>query len=349
MSGARTRGSVVVALVSALALAAAPANAATVGNGDFEAGNLGGWTVSDSNAGGTWFAYSGTDSPWEKAHPFPPIEPEEKIALRQVPAPPQGTFAALADQEGPGRHILYQDIALEPGQTHSLSMTVYYDSNAPLANPSPDSLDPGEPEGGEVMLQAEPLPNQQYRVEVIKPSAPLDTVNPEDILASVFRTSNGSPQELGPTTVTADLSALAGQTVRLRLVEVDNQANFAAGADAVAITSVPLNTFRFGRFKLNRKKGTGKLTVTVPGPGKLVLDDVPRRKGGRPNKLRKGAKTAKAAGKVVLPVKPSGKGRKSLLKKLKLAFRAQVTFTPTGGTAGAQVYGGKLRLKRAVR
>lgn len=347
MSGARTRWSGGAAAITALALwllAAAPAGAATIVNGDFETGNLGGWALSNSNSDGSWYAYSGTDSPYEKEHPLPEFPEGEEFPLLQVPPPPQGTFAALSDQGGPGLRILYQDVALEPGQTHTLSMLVYYRSFPEITVPSPDSLDPGEFEGE---MGPEPPPNQQYRVDVIKQSAPLDTVNPEDILSTVFRTNNGDPKELGPTTVSADLSAFAGQTVRLRFAEVDNRGNFEAGTDAVAISSVPINTFTIGRLRLNRKKGTGKLTVTVPNPGKLVIDDAPRRKGSRPNKLKKGTKAAVAAGKVVLPVKPSGKGRKSLLKKLKLAFRAQVSFTPTGGTPGVQTYRGKLKLKPA--
>ena len=59
---------------------------------------------------------------------------------RTVIAPPQGNFAAISDEDGPGTHILYQDIALEPGMTHSLSMLVYYQSEEPITVPSPDSL-----------------------------------------------------------------------------------------------------------------------------------------------------------------------------------------------------------------
>src|SRR6266852_631235 len=65
-------------------------------NGDFEAGSLTGWTVRDQAGGdGSWFIQRGTMSP-------------ESGFL--VPAPPQGSFAAMTDQFGPGSHILYQDI-----------------------------------------------------------------------------------------------------------------------------------------------------------------------------------------------------------------------------------------------
>jgi hypothetical protein len=358
MPGSARKGGIVTLIVGiALALGAVPAGAATVVNGGFETGTLEGWTLSNSNEDGSWYAYSGTDSPESKANPLPPFEPEEEVTVRQVPPPPEGIFGALADQSGPGRRILYQDLALEAGASHLLSMVVYYDSNAPIAVPTPDSLDPG-PDEGEIMLEAEePLSNQQYRVEVIKPTAPLETVNPEDILATVFRTLNGSPNELGPTTVTADLSAFAGQTVRLRLAEVDNQGNFTAGADSVSIDSRSLPIV-LGKLRRNRKKGTAKLAVKVPGPGQLKIDDATPTDGytqpawaapvrGKGDKLKLRSVAAAAAGTVMLPMVPTARGRKSLRKKHELSVRARVIFLPSGtGVPGVvQDLKGKLRMK----
>jgi hypothetical protein len=99
------------------------AGATTVVNGDFETGSLSGWTVYNNNESeaGNWFAYSGTTSPIGLGPALPP--------------PPQGTFAAITAQGGPGTHVLYQDVALEPGYPHVLSLTAYYVSDAPLANP----------------------------------------------------------------------------------------------------------------------------------------------------------------------------------------------------------------------
>ena len=69
-------------ILAALALALlipAGAQAATVVNGDFEAGNLSGWQVFNSTDKGNWFVYSGTKTPSEQAGPItlpiPPIRP----------------------------------------------------------------------------------------------------------------------------------------------------------------------------------------------------------------------------------------------------------------------------------
>lgn len=329
--------------VAAGALLAFPsgAGAATVVNGDFEAGSLAGWTRApggDPESG--WFAYSGTKAP---------ISTEELSEDRRaVPAPPQGTYGAISDEPDPGTHILYQDIALEPGTTHVLSMLVYYKSEAPIA--APDSLDAGSG------MEIEPPPNQQYRIDVMRTSAAIDSVSPGDILTSVFRTVNGAPQELAATPVSVDLTPFAGQTVRLRLAEVDNQFFFNAGADAISIASTPLNAFTLGKLKLNKRKGTGQLKVSLPGPGTVTAVDsiTSASKSASPSKKRKkrqaliknAAATVTAPGVATLNIKPTGAGRKTLRKKGKLAFKLNVTFTPTGGTAATQQFKGKLKLTR---
>lgn len=87
------------------------------------------------------------------------------------------------------------------------------------------------------------------------------------------------------------------------------------------------NVIKFGKLKLNKKKGTATLTVKVPDPGKLVIAG----KG-----LKKATKMAKKAGSVVLPVKPVGKAKAKLAEVGKLKLKAKVTFTPTGGTAASK-------------
>jgi len=311
---------VAIAVASVSLLAAGGASAATVVNGDFESGNLSGWQQANfpPEDNGAWFAYTGTAPPLAEA-----IE---------VPPPPAGNFAAITSQGGEGTHILYQDVALEPYYTHQLSLLAYYRSGAPLTTPSPETL------------SFEGAPNQQYRIDVMKPTAPIESVDPSDILATVFATQTGDPEELGPTPLSVDLTPFAGQTVRLRFAEVDNAFYFAAGTDSVAIQSTPpSNVVALGKPVLNKKNGTAKLPVTVPGAGTLKIADVKKTK----KRVKAKTVTATAAGTLKLPVKPTKSARKTLANKGKLKLKVAVTFTPTGGIAATVTR--KLTLKLAPK
>jgi hypothetical protein len=211
-------------------------------------------------------------------------------------------------------------------------------------------------------------PNQQYRVDVMKPTAPVNSLNPADILATVFATKVGDSETMSPTQFSVDLTPFAGQTVRLRFANVDNEYFFNAGVDAVSITSTPpaapspspppSNAFTIGKPKLNRKNGTAKLPVTVPGPGALSLSGAaPLRlpgaarisKGGSfVSIVRPASTTASAAGTVDLPVRTKAT-RKLLREKHKLSVTVKVTFTPTGGTPSSQTRKITLRLKPKKR
>lgn len=54
-----------------------------------------------------------------------------------------------------------------------------------------------------------------------------------DVQVNVFRTSPADPVSLKPTAVDLNLSAWAGETVRLRLIETDNQGPLRAGVDNI--------------------------------------------------------------------------------------------------------------------
>jgi hypothetical protein len=319
-----TRMRLFSAAVAATAVLAAPAtaSAATVVNGDFETGNLSGWQVVNNppspEESGSWLTYTGTAGPFE--------------GFAVIPPPPAGNYAATTDQGGPGSHILYQDLTLEPYYTHSLSLLAYYGSAAPLVTPSPNTL------------SFETVENQQYRIDVMKPTAPVDSVAAGDTLATVFATNNGDPQQLGSTSFTADLTPFAGQTVRLRFAEVDNEGFFNAAVDSVAIQSTPpSNAVVLGKPAQNKRNGTAKLPVTVPGAGTLKIADVKK------TKKRIKAKTLQvtAAGTVKLPVKPTKFARKVLADNGKLKLKVAVTFTPTGGLAATVTR--KLTLKLAPK
>jgi hypothetical protein len=191
---------------------AGTALAATVVNGGFETGNTSGWTVvNEAGGSGDWYVCSS----------------DVEACSAPVPSnfpPPEGTYAAISSQGGPGSHILYQDVTLEAGATHQLSFTTWYENHADSFY-TPDSL------------SYQTFPNQQYRIDIMKPDAPVDSVAPEDILATVFRTEVGDPLSMEPTPMTVDLSQFAGSTVRLRFAEVDNQLFFVAGVDDVKVTT----------------------------------------------------------------------------------------------------------------
>jgi hypothetical protein len=211
----RTRLLVVVLAVGVAAFGLVPSvsSAATVVNGGFETGNFTGWTVVNQSGGsGNWFVYTGTTSP---------------LSGFTITPPPEGTHAAVSDQTNPGSHVLYQDVALEAGFAHTLSFELYYENRAGVFA-SPATLDFN---GGA---------NQQYRVDVLRPTAPVTSVAPGDILATVFQTNPGDPASLAPTSISFDLSAFAGTTVRIRFAEVDNGGIFQASVDDVAISSTRL-------------------------------------------------------------------------------------------------------------
>lgn len=205
------------------------ASAATVTNGDFEAGGLEGWQLEqhfeDPGLGG-WSAFGGAMAP---------------ISNEPVEAPFGGSYSALADDSEPASMILYQDVSLAAGETHQLSLELSYSSNVPASNvpfvtPSPNSLelmtteDPGEP------VQQ----NQQVRVDVTKASSPIASLAPGEILATLFETEEGDSEDMPWTRLEADLTPFAGQTVRIRIAVVASVYTLNAGVDDVAIASSPV-------------------------------------------------------------------------------------------------------------
>lgn len=89
------------------------------------------------------------------------------------------------------------------------------------------------------------------------------------------------------------------------------------------------------KVKLNRKKGTAKLTVKVGGPGALKLTG---------KKTKPQSKTAKAPGKVKLLIKAKGKAAKALANNGKAKVKVKVAYTPTGGTTATFTKSVTLRL-----
>ncbi len=326
-----------VALIAALA--PSDAGAATVANGDFESGTLSGWQVSRATQFGDWFAYRGTAAPIGSKRPTP---------AHPVQAPPQGRYAAISDEANPDTLILYQDISLEAGLSHQLSLLAYYNSYKPIGVPTPDTLSVDEEAlGGQK--------NQQFRIDVIKPDAPLESVDPADILRTLFVTGPGAPRTMAPTRLTANLSAFAGQTVRLRIANAAHEEVFNAGVDAVSIsTAAPGQSshgskhggpvlFSLGRIKANRRNGTATLRVRVSGSGLVRATGSPvaagavhMRDAGRLRKPIEPVTVPVAAARtVILHLRPTPSARATMRHGRRLRVKVSVAFLPTGGTAEA--------------
>jgi hypothetical protein len=337
-------------VVSALLVGAAPVSATIVTNGDFETGTLKPWETAAQPGGfGEWSTYS--------RHEFE-IGGEEIAPA----APPSGEWAAVgANPSGATNTLyLYQDVPLPTASTDRLSMYLYYRSKAPIAVPKPDTLFVTE------LLAAQP--NQQLRVDVLKANAPIESLSPNDILATVYASKSGDPQVLAPTLLSADLSAFAGQTVRLRIVSAVQQGPMWVGVDGVAIESSPLaatplppqpaetpapsNAFAVGKLTLNRRHGGGRLTVTVPDAGTLTVADARRKVAiasrhsdarERPPMIRTATVQTGGAQTVRVTLRPTPAAKKRLARNGKLRFRLQLTFTPVGGMAASKGYAGTLR------
>lgn len=200
----------------------APQGTNIVLNGGFESnGGVGtnvftDWTVQNLFGGtGDWLVQTGTVSP---LNGFP------------VDAPPEGSFAAMTDQTGPGTHVLHQVLAV-PAAGVILTCQVYVNNQAGMY------FNAGT-------LNFNGAPNQHARIDIMDPAAPIDDVG-AGVLLNVFITNPGDPNVIPYTTVTADLSPFAGTNVRLRAAEVDNQFFMNVGVDNCSSVDVPVELMGF--------------------------------------------------------------------------------------------------------
>jgi hypothetical protein len=94
----------------------------------------------------------------------------------------------------------------------------------------------------------------------------------------------------------------------------------------VATSSKVVGKATLRKLKLDPKKGTATLAVTVDGAGKLVVSGTG---------LKKVTKSVSKAGKVTVTLKLTGAAAKKLAKAGKAKVKVTATFTPTAGTAGS--------------
>jgi len=189
-----------------------------ISNGSFESG-FSGWTRSDQiGSDGTFSLQSGTTSP---------------VNGDPVPAPPNGSKAAMTDAGGPGSHILYQDFVVPSTLSSAALQFDLFVGNRADRFVSPPTLDFAAIDNGNAVL------NQQARVDILQTGADPFSVAASDVLLTAYQTQPGDALISGYNHIAHDitgvLSAHLGETLRLRFAETDNLSIFQLGVDNASI------------------------------------------------------------------------------------------------------------------
>jgi hypothetical protein len=345
----------IICLLAAIGLLGGAGSAAAAGvtEGNFESGTLRAWSAGSFNSRNIW-----------QAEPRQDAEEDFEVTL-----PPEvGPYVAATSYGGTDTSYLSQAIELPAGSNLKLSLYLFYESSSPMAIPDPDTLFVKEG-GGEAT-------NQQVRVDVLRPNSPLESLSPNDILATLYASPSGGPERLAPTLVSADLTQFAGQTVLLRVANAVADGEMTVGAGGVSLAASPIpppitepigasaGQLTTGRLFLNRGAGNGRLTVTLPAAGHLTVSDArrqvavassfaARRATAKPKPILIRTESVQTVGpqSVRVPIRPTAAAKKLLAKNGKLPFRLQLTFVPTSGAVATEIYKGTLleRVKPARR
>jgi hypothetical protein len=345
----------VIVAIAALLLAAGPAGAAGPAEGGFESG-LAAWTKTSFYENTEWTAETKADA-------------EEAFGFESAFPAAIGPYVAATEYGGNDTAILAQTFALPAASNLNLSLYLFYESEAPISVPTPDTLfvKPG---------------NQQVRVDVLKANAPLESVSPNDILATLYTSPPGGPEALGPTLLSADLSQFAGQTVTLRIANATSEGEMKVGVGAVSLVATPLppappapaveeaptTPISDGvaspvAHKLVHRLSTGGATLDVrlPAAGSLVVSDA-RRKAAvasvfdsrrttaapKPILIRTASVAVDRPQTVHVRLRPTAAASRLLDKKGRVLFRLQLTFTSARGAVSTATYKGVL-VKRLPR
>ncbi len=322
--------SVLLAIAASL-LAAGSAGAAGPAEGGFESG-LAAWTKTSFYGNTEWTARTTAAAEGEFGFKAP------------LPAA-VGRYVAVTGYGDNDTAILSQPFALPTASTLGLSLYLFYKSDAPIAVPAPDTLFV-KPfgEGG----------NQQVRVDVLKANAPLESVSPNDILATLYASTAGGAEVLEPTLLSADLSQFAGQTVILRIADATSDGEMNVGVGAVALTATPLTPAPPAPaaeetpptpisdgvaspvpLKLRHRLSTGGATLDVrlPAAGSLVVSDA-RRKAAVASIFS--ATLAPSAGPAFAARRATAGPKPILVRTTSVAVgRAQTVHVPLRPTAAA--------------
>ena len=145
-----------------------------------------------------------------------------------------------------------------------------------------------------------------------------------------------------------DIAGAVGDTITARRrgeyrcrVTAQNQAG------ATTQLSRTVAVFSVGRPKLNRRRGTARLPVTVPTAGTLTLRGagVVSQRAAPARPAASASITVKGAGTYKLPVKAKGAKRAKLKRTGQVKVRVTVTFTRREGTPASQRRSIRLRLR----
>lgn len=183
-----------------------------VTNGDFEEGNLTGWTTavqsgSDSSCG--YYRYTGTQSFWGNP----------------IPAPPEGNHAVSSDTLEPTcSSAIFQDITVPSGAEVSCFLIYYYTNFGDefVIGPGLDSSNLDNT-------------NQQARIDILTEGAGAFSTG-NDVLENLVQTEPGDSLKLDYTTLEFDLTDYAGSTVKLRAAQASNDGVILFAIDSVSCT-----------------------------------------------------------------------------------------------------------------
>ncbi len=202
-----------IAFAAVLTAASTTQAAELLSNGDFETGDLTGWTVADQAGGsGSTYNNTGTSTP---------------ISFLVTVGASGGNYYAVTDQGGPGAHALLQSFTVAAGASTQLSFDMFANDQSgfgPIINPAG--------------LDYTASPNQHARVDILDGAAgPFDTG--AGVLANFYLGVDAGPNPHAYTPYSFDISSVvaAGGTFQIRFAEVDNQLFFNLGVDNVSITS----------------------------------------------------------------------------------------------------------------
>jgi hypothetical protein len=345
-----------LAIAALLLLTAGSAEAAGPAEGGFENG-LAAWTKTSFYENTEWSAQTKADA-----------EADFKTTLPAAIGP----YVAATEYGGNDTALLTQTFALPAASNLDLSLYLFYESETPTVVPAPDTLFVRNAEG-------EPGGNQQVRVDVLKANAPLESLSPNDILATLYASPSGGPEVLGPTLLSADLSQFAGQTVTLRIANATSEGEMKVGVGAVSLTATPLppappapaaeetpttpvsdGVASPVAHKLVHRLSTGSATLDVrlPAAGSLVVSDA-RRKAAvasvfsasrttatpKPILIRTASVAVDRPQTVHVRLRPTAAASRLLAKTGRVHFRLQLTFTSARGAVSTATYRGVL-LKR---